>query len=104
MKNDKQKFTMPPIPHINIDTENIKFPENYNPRDAKKSKAYKKYVVPILKREKALRKQQRKAWWSDNWIQILGLLFAFIAAVPVIIEAASYILSRLTQWSLAMLQ
>ena len=32
------------------------------------------------------RKLGRKDFWHDNWIQILALVFSFIAALPVIIQ------------------
>lgn len=58
----------------------------------KKSKAYEKYVQPMYKEEKERRKQYRRNWWKNNWIQFLGLIFAFIAALPVIFQAICYIL------------
>lgn len=32
------------------------------------------------------RRLGRKAFWRDNWIQLLALVFSFIAALPVIIQ------------------
>lgn len=61
----------------------------------KQSYAYNKYVQPVLDEEKYRKKKRFTKWWGDNWIAFLGLVFAFIAAIPVIIQAVEYILSNI---------
>lgn len=39
-----------------------------------------------------LHEYSRTEWFKNNWIALLSLLFAFIAALPVIIQAIYYIL------------
>ena len=61
----------------------------------KKTKAYKKYVKSFIDREKKQRRSARHEWWKNNWIALLGLLFAIIAAMPVIIQGIETILKWL---------
>lgn len=98
MKNEKFFITPDMIPRIDVDLENIDFERLSSKefqKEFKQSKAYEKYVMPALKREKARKKQQRKDWWKENVIQLLGILLAFIAIIPLIIQAIVYILSKL---------
>ena len=56
---------------------------------------YNKYVQPSLDREKEQKKSNRAQWWYNNWISLLGVFFAFIAALPVIIQGFETILKWL---------
>lgn len=55
----------------------------------------KKYIKPLKKREKAARKRRRREWWKNNWISFWGLVFAVIAALPVISQGIKTILKWL---------
>lgn len=68
----------------------------------KDSVAYRKYVsrwdknspenLARVKQEKA---ERRRKWWAQNWIALLGVLFAFIAALPTIYQVIEAILKLL---------
>lgn len=34
-------------------------------------------------------------WWKNNWISFLGMIFAFISALPVILQIIAYILKNI---------
>lgn len=55
----------------------------------------KKYIDVTLTREKQRKRSARKRWWRDNWLAFLAMLFALIAALPVIIQGISTILGFL---------
>lgn len=85
-----KKPFVPPIPYVEPPSEETieklsKMTKN-DIKNFKKSDAYTKYVAPVLKAEKESRKKRRKEWWKNNWIALLSLLFAFIAAPPVILQ------------------
>lgn len=42
-----------------------------------------------------IQNKSRTEWFKNNWISLFSLLFAFVAALPVIINAVEYILSKL---------
>lgn len=94
-----KKSYVPPLPHIEPPSqETIDKLSSMTKKDHKeftKSDAYKKYVQPTLEREKQQRRTRRKVWWKNNWIALLGLIFAFIAAIPVIIQGIETILGWL---------
>lgn len=93
MKNNKNFTT--PLQNTDFDKNNI--PE-LTPEDLerfKKSKAFREYVLPIQKNDKEYKRIRRKEWWKNNLIPLLGLLFAFISALPVILDAVEYILSKI---------
>lgn len=50
----------------------------------RESKAYKKYVLPILDGEKNAKKLRRKNWWWTRGLLLLGTLFSFIAAMAAV--------------------
>ena len=54
-------------------------------RQFKKSDAYKKYVQPVLDREKQQCFEQRKAWFWDKGMLIINTLLSLIAAITGII-------------------
>lgn len=47
-----------------------------------------KYIQPIIQREKEQRRSRRRAWWTNNWIGILGILLTLIGIVVSIILSA----------------
>ena len=55
----------------------------------KNSYAYKKYVEPTLKREKAYKVAQRKKWWAENWLAMSGNVIAFISLIVSIIALSN---------------
>ncbi len=82
MKNKKFFITPDMIPRIDVDLENIDFERLSSKefqKEFKQSKAYEKYVMPALKREKARKKQQRKDWWKNNSWDIVNTLIAIVA-------------------------
>lgn len=93
MKNKRDIIS--PLQNTDFDKNNI---PDITPEDVerfKSSKAFHKYVLPIQKNDKEYRRIRRKEWGKNNLIPLLGLLFAFISAIPVILEAAEYILSKI---------
>ena len=86
-----------PFENIDIDSSLEHF-KNMPKKDLKKlcRKSRNSDIIrklnEINKREKSSR---RKLWWKDNWISLLGLVFSFIAALPVIIEAIASILQHI---------
>lgn len=84
MKNKKFFITPDMIPRIDVDLENIDFERLSSKefqKEFKQSKAYEKYVMPSLKREKARKKQQRKDWWKNNGWDIVNTLIAIAALI-----------------------
>ena len=89
----------PPTPHVDppsqetIDTLEITTIKER--RKFKKSKAYKEHAQPVIDRRKAQKKLVQTEWWKNNWIAVLGLIFAFIAAIPVIAQGIETIIKLL---------
>ena len=73
------------LPRIDIDAENIKTMSPEQIKQFKKSRAYEKYVKPAIKRDKQIKREQRRQWWWNHGIQLINLLLALIAAVTGII-------------------
>lgn len=46
------------------------------------------------------KKQQRSEWWRNNWVAFVAMIFAFISALPYIIQGIDAMLKWLTQWYL----
>ena len=94
-----KKPFVPPLPHVNLPSqETIDKLSNMTKkelRDFKKSAAYKDAVQRATARRKSQKKLARKDWWKNNWIALLSLIFAFIAAVPVIVQGIATILGLL---------
>lgn len=95
---DKKPFT-PPAPHIDPPSqetiEKLSKMSKKEWRKKRKSLAEKKYIQPVLERERKMKNQKILDWWKDNWVSFLSMLFALIAAIPVIIQAISAILELL---------
>lgn len=94
-----KKPFIPPLPCVDLPSqEAVDLMKNMTKKELrkfKKSDAYRECVQPVIDRRKLQRKQARKEWWKNNWIAILGLIFAFIAAIPVIIQGIASILKLL---------
>lgn len=91
----KPNDLVPPLHTVDFDKEGIK---NLKPKDTENfqsSIAYQKYVLPIIEHDKKLKRSRRKEWWKNNLIPLLGLFFAFISALPVIIDFIGYIQSKI---------
>lgn len=95
-----KKPFVPPTPYVDFPSkESVDELSKMSKKDIKKfekSEACRKYIDPIRKFEKESRKERRRNWWKNNWIALLSLLFAFIAAIPVIIQGIVSILKLLT--------
>ena len=90
---------VPPIPYApEISQEAIDNMKNMTKKERKqfkKSDEYKKYVQPVIDMERKAKRDSSRSWWKNNWISLLSLVFAFIAAIPVIIQGISAILQLL---------
>lgn len=90
---------IPPRPYIDPPSqetiEHLKSMTKEDHKAFKKSDAYKKHVLPALKRHKQQKRRKCQEWWKNNWIAILGLIFAFIAAIPVMLQGIEAILGWL---------
>lgn len=83
MKN-KRDITSP-LQNTDFDKNNI---PDITPDDVKRfenSKAFRKYVLPIQKRDKEYKRIRRKEWLWSKGIVILNTILAFIAAVTGVI-------------------
>lgn len=94
-----KKPFVPPLPHLDppsqeaIDT--LAGMTKKERRKLQKSAAYKDAIQRATSRRKAQKKLARKDWWKNNWIALLSLIFAFIAAIPVIVQGIAAILKLL---------
>lgn len=87
-----KKPFIPPI-HIDIPEDGIKHlsadskkEQKMKYNEFKKSLAYKKYVEPVIKRDKSMKKSMRSLWLKNNWINILTLIVAVITLVFTILS------------------
>lgn len=87
-----KKF-VPPLPQIDPPgketIESLKHPSK------EKEERVKAVTKPIRKQEKNIKRAARRKWFANNLIDLIGLLFAFIAALPVIIQGIDAILRLL---------
>ena len=83
-KNHKPIITPDLLPKISSDItdDSLKYLSGKQQQaDFKKSNAYKKYVQPVLDREKVLKKQQRSEWFWNKFLPLCNFSLALIAAV-----------------------
>lgn len=59
--------------------------KNMDNEDFKKSEAYKKYVIPTLKREKRCKRLQRIDWWKNNWVGITTLIVSLLTLLATVL-------------------
>lgn len=89
----------PPNPCVTVpDQETIEEMKNMTSKELrqfKKSAAYKKHVRPALNRHKSAKRKAVAEWWKNNWIALLSLIFAIIAAIPVIAQGVVTMLELL---------
>lgn len=77
---------IPPIPHIDPpDKETLEKLKNFDHKEFEKSKAYKKYVVPVLEREKKMKHHARVKWWKENWIQVVTLIIGVLTLIATVL-------------------
>jgi hypothetical protein len=89
MKDEKFFITPDMMPRIDVDLENIDYERISSKefqKDFKKSKAYEKYVKPVLDKEKAQRNQVRKDWLKTNSWNLISTLIAIAALVISILK------------------
>ena len=90
---------VPPIPHVDPPSqealEHLQNMTKNERRQLEESVSQNKYVQSAQNRRKQHMREQRKKWWRDNWIAFLGLIFAFLAAIPVISQGIETILKLL---------
>lgn len=93
MKNSK-RFT-PPLQSTDLDTSYMSNISSEDLKEFKTSSAYKKYVRPIVEQDIKVKHSKRINWWKYNFIPLLSLLFAFISAIPAIIDFIEYIQAKI---------
>lgn len=98
------KRFVPPAPHIENKEDIIASLDGSRLSGSSKNEKVQQYVARHREHEKLSKRKARQKWFADNWIALLGLLFAFIAALPVIIQGIETILKWLTLLSSAVQQ
>lgn len=81
--------SFPPKFQNNFSDIDPKILHNLTPEQRKEfqqSYAYKKYVLPVLERDKQLKKQQRNEWFWIKGTLILNTIFAGISTICAIIS------------------
>ena len=98
------KRFVPPAPHIENKEVIIASLDGSRLSGSSKNEKVQQYVARHQEHEKLSKRKARRKWFADNWISLLSLLFAFIAALPVIIQGIETILKWLTLLSSAVQQ
>ena len=89
-----------PIPEVpklseeelkNIDWEKIKQSPKMQKYEKQIAERKKRKADAELKREK----ERRSEWWRNNWVPFVAMIFAFISALPYIIQGIETILKWL---------
>lgn len=75
----------------NIDWENIK----QNPAMQKYEKRIAERKQRKADEELKRKKERRSEWWRNNWVPFVAMIFAFISALPYIIQGIETILKWL---------
>ena len=87
--SNKKKLFFPPVQTIDPPSQEvIEKMANMSKKERKqfkRSDAYRKYVQPVLDREKAQKKDQLREWWWNKGIVILNTILALIAAITGVI-------------------
>lgn len=88
---------LPEIPKLN--EEELK---NIDWEKIKQNPAMQKYEKRIIERkqrkaaeELKQKKNRRSEWWRNNWVPFVAMIFAFISALPYIIQGIETILKWL---------
>lgn len=84
-----------PFSEIDIEKATNKV-SSMSKRELRESTKQNEYLQLLNKQDRNERKSARHSWWKNNWISFLSLIFAFIAALPVIWQIIAYILTLLT--------
>ena len=94
-----KKPFVPPLPRVDLPSqETVDALANMTKKERRKlqkSAAYKDAIQRAATRRKTQKKLVRRDWWKNNWIALLSLIFAFIAAIPVIVQGIAAILKLL---------
>ena len=87
----------PPLPFVDPPSkEALEQARNLTKKEHKKlKKTVDANLQPKLKQKRIKKQALRKEWWKNNWISLLSLVFAIIAALPVIAQAIGSILKLL---------
>lgn len=87
------------IPHVNPPSqetlERLQKMTKTERKRLEKSVSQNMHVQSARKHRRIKKQELTKRWWKDNWIAFLSLIFAFIAAIPVIVQAIESILKLL---------
>lgn len=84
MKNNEN--VNPPLQNTDFDKNNIPKMTTEDAYRFRSSKAYKKYVAPIIKSDKKNKHESHKEWWWSHGILILNTIFTLIAAITGILS------------------
>ena len=88
---------MPNISDLDVSESDIQRVKTDPESQARLAKYTAKYKKPTRKELRKRTHAARLAFIRENWIQLLGLLFAAIAAAPVIVRAIQAMLAWLEQ-------
>ena len=95
------KRFVPPAPHIENGEDIIASLDGSKLSGSSENEKVRQYVARYRDREKISKCAARRKWFADNWIALLSLLFAFIAALPVINQGNGTLLKWITLLSSA---
>ena len=97
----KKRPFIPPIPFVDPPSqEALEYARDLTKKEHKKlEKTVDANLQPKRKQRRIQKQALRKEWWKNNWISMLSLVFAIIAALPVIAQAIGSILKLLGLWS-----
>lgn len=92
-------FQPPKLPEFSKeDFENIDWEElKQNPAVKKYEKRLAEQKQRKIDEELKRKKERRSEWWRNNWVPFVAMIFAFISALPYIIQGIETILKLLIQ-------
>lgn len=92
-------FQPPKLPEFSKeDFENIDWEElKQNPAVKKYEKRLSEQKQRKIDEELKRKKERRSEWWRNNWVPFVAMIFAFISALPYIIQGIETILKLLIQ-------
>ncbi len=88
---------LPEVPKLSEDEiKSLKTGEaSQNPALQKYEKRIKLKKQRESAKELRAKKERRSEWWRNNWVAFFAMIFAFISALPYIIQGISTILKLL---------
>lgn len=87
------KIPFIPSPHLpTLNEEEVEKLKLYKLSKEKKEYIHETYEKPLRDRERKLKRKKRSDWWRSNWVSFVAMIFAFISAIPYIIQGIETIL------------